>query len=240
MKARFPGGAGPNAFSGSIGKQHGGTTFSKNHIVRERIIPVNPRSTLQSTTRAIFTFLTGAWASLTEAQRLAWESAKALPYYFVPDGFFGGTKAANSGKDLFVQVNYNLNQVANTLSAPTIVTTDPAPNEPSDTIGVTSLVFDDSANTAVLTYTGGALSNEELVVQMTPPVSAGTMRLTSVASFLRDSPSFSSASPATVTKPAGVSFTGATGQKVFWVVQAINSTSGKKRIIASGNTVVTA
>lgn len=239
MRARFPGGAGPNAYSGSIGKNHGGTTYLKNSVVRERVIPVNPQTSGQLETRSAFTFFNKEWSGLTNTQREAWVTAKADPYWYVPDGFFGGTRAANSGKALFIAINYNLNQANGTLSAPTIATTDPPTVEPIDDLAVTSVVADESANTLVLTYTG-TTGNEEIFVRMTPALSPGNMRLTSVQSKLRFSPAGAGASPATITKPDGISFSGQTGQKVFYVVEAIGTVSGKKRVIASGDTIVVA
>jgi hypothetical protein len=237
--ARVKFGDGVSGQTGSLNKQLGGVTYLKNGVKRMRVIPTNPRSTPQTTVRAVFSFLTSQWAILTEAQREAWNTAKELAYYFVPNDFYGGTRAATSGKSLFILVNYNLNEAFETLGAPAVNTTDPSGPEPSDELGVTSFVFDASANTGVLTYTG-TLNYETLIARVTPPVSAGNMRLTSVESKLRSALAIGTASPATITKPDGVSFSGATGEKVFWVVEAINNTSGKKRILATGSSVIVA
>lgn len=225
--------------SGSMNTSLGGMVYLKNGVQRVRVIPVNPNTSSQQETRTAFTFFNKEWAALTNTQREAWVTAKADKYWFVPDGFYGGTRAANSGKALFIAVNYNLNQTAGTLAAPTIVTSNPPAQEPIDELAVSSVVVDESANTFVLTYTG-TTGNDEIFVRMTPALSPGNMRLTSVQSKLRFSPAAAGASPATITKPDGISFSGQTGQKVFYVVEAIGTVSGKKRVIASGNVLVTA
>lgn len=222
--------------TGSLNKQLGGVTYSKRGVKRMRVIPNNPRTTLQTQTRQAFSFLTTEWANLTDVQRQAWETARLDPYYFVPNDFYGGTKAATSGKSLFIQINFNLLQKDDMLGSPYVVTTDPAGVEPLDSFTVISVVADASADTLVLTYSQTG-TNEKLVVRTTPPVSPGTMRLKSVESKLRDSLVLS-ASPATTSKPA--SYTGLTGQKVFYVIEAIGDVSGKKRIIASGSTTIVA
>lgn len=227
------------ARSGSMNKKAGGMTYMKNGVQRVRVIPVNPNTSGQQETRSVFNFLNKEWASLTNTEREAWVTAKADPYWYVPDGFYGGTRPSGSGKALFIAVNYNLNQTNGTLAAPTVVTTNPPSQEPIDELAVTSVVADESANTLVLTYTG-TTGNEEIFVRMTPAVSPGNMRLTSVQSKLRFSPAGAGASPATITKPDGISFDGQTGQKVFYVVEAIGNVSGKKRVIASGDTIVVA
>ena len=232
------GGVGLQGLSGSINKQAGGHTFTKNNVVRRRVVPTNPQTAQQSLVRNAFAFLTTAWSGLTEDQRNAWEDARNDSYWLIPDPLTGVGRKANSGKSLFILVNFNLLQVADQLNDPTVVTTSPSSSEPNDSFLISSVVADDSSNTLTVTYTQAG-SEEVLLVKSTPPVSPGTMRLTSVKSDLRDSSAILGASPATVAGKAGI-YTGQTGQKVFYQIWAIHTTTGKKRLVSSDTTTIVA
>lgn len=71
--------AGSAAASGTAG----GTTASRNRYgayFRNKVIPVNPQSSLQSAQRSRFAQLVAAWSDLTQAQRDAWGVyANAIP-----------------------------------------------------------------------------------------------------------------------------------------------------------------
>ena len=237
--ARVKYGDGVSGQSGSLNKQAGGVTYLKNNVKRMRVVPTNPRTKNQEIPRTVFTTLTQSWAALTEEQREAWESARTDQYWFVKDGFYGVSKAANSAKALFIQVNFNMLQAAGSLLTPSVVASVPPPTKPSDTLAVSSVAVDESANTFILTYTG-TTANDAIFVRMTPAVSPGNMRLKAVESKLRVSDTAASASPATIVKPDTISYTGQTGQKVFYVVEAIGTDTGKKRIIGTGTTIIVA
>lgn len=222
--------------TGSMNKSAGGMTYMKNNVMRVRNIPTNPQTDLQQLIRAAFTSIGSKWKTQTEANRTLWEVAKANPYWAIQDEFTGTSRQPASGKDLFILVNFNLNQSTDSLGAPTIVTTSPSVDEPTDEFSITSIVADDSSNSLTLTYTQTG-TNEVLVAKVSPALSPGNMRLTSVKSKLRGFTTVG-ASPATIAKVD--SYSGQTGQKVFYVIEAINLTSGKKRLIASGNTIVVA
>jgi len=232
------GGVGLQGLSGSINKQAGGHTFTKNNVVRRRVVPTNPQTAQQSLVRTAFAFLTTAWSGLTEVQRNAWEDARNDSYWLIPDPLTGVGRKANSGKSLFILVNFNLLQVADQLNDPAVVTTSPSSSEPNDSFLISAVVADDSSNTLTVTYTQAG-SEEVLLVKSTPPVSPGTMRLTSVKSDLRDSSAILGASPATVAGKAGI-YTGQTGQKVFYQIWAIHTTTGKKRLVSSDATTIVA
>lgn len=223
--------------SGSLNKRHGGMTSLKNGVVRVRVVPVNPQTSGQSQVRAAFAFLSSQWSQLTDEQRGTWDTARNDPYFYIPDPLTGVPRKANSGKALFVQVNFNLLQSTDDLGTPTVVTTGPSIGEPTDDISITSVVADASADTLVMTYTKTG-TDEVLLVKATPPVSVGTMRLTSVKSALRDSSNVAGASPATINH-AG-KYISYTGSKVFYQVWAIQTVSGKKRLISSDSTVIQA
>lgn len=231
------GGVGLQGLSGSINKQAGGHTFTKNNVVRRRVVPTNPQTASQSLVRNAFSFLTASWAGLTQEQKQAWEDARNNAYYYIPDPLTGVTRKANSAKSLFIQVNFNLLQSTDDLGAPSVVTTNPSGPEPEDVISVDSVAADASANTLTVTYTQTG-ANEAIQVKSTPPVSAGTLRLTAVKSQLRDAFGVAGASPASIDKVG--TYTGQTGQKVFYQIWGINLVSGKKRLILSDYTTIVA
>jgi len=238
--ARVKFGDGVSGQTGSLNKSAGGVTYLKNNVKRMRVVGTNPRSESQSITRNAFAFLTSAWAGLSDGQRQAWEDARNDPYFYVSDNFYGVPRKVNSGKSLFIQVNYNLLETLDDVKTPSVVTTDPALNEPGDDIGVTGVAADASANTFIITYSG-TLNKEVLIVRTTGPVSQGVMRLTSVAPQLRTALNkVSAVSPATVAGRLGGSFTGQDGKKCFYEIYGVNITSGKKRPIATGSTVIVA
>ena len=230
-------GAGLVGMSGSINKQAGGFTFGKNNTVRRRVVPTNPQTALQSLVRGVFTFLTQAWAVLTDEQRQAWEEKRSQSYFFIPDPLTGVARKANSAKSLFVQVNFNGLQAEDLLNSPSVIFSTPPNAVDGDIVNISSVVADDSSNTLTVTYTQTG-SSENLYVKSTPPVSAGTMRVTAVRNQLRDGSATLGASPAASSKPA--SYTGMVGQKVFWQVWGIVIDSGKKRLIASGQSIIVA
>lgn len=234
-------GVGIAGMSGSINKAAGGTTFGKNGVVRRRVVPVNPQTANQSLVRNAFAYYTSQWKTLSNSDRAAWEAARTgNVYWTVQDPLTGTSRPFASAKDMFINVNFNLDQANDLLGSPSISASTPPTPAADDVIGVTSVAFDDSSNSVTLTYTGTLLA-DVLLVRMTPGVSVGNTRLTSVKSKLRDSAAAVSAvSPATVTKPSGITYTGTTGLKVFWIVEAISLATGRKRIIETGTSTVVA
>src|ERR1019366_5338132 len=89
--------------SGSVG----GVTAARNKAgmyLRNRSMPLNPQTASQTSTRAILTQLAQQWATLTAAQRVAWNTAVGS---FATSNSFG-TSHPLSGIALFVRVNSNI------------------------------------------------------------------------------------------------------------------------------------
>lgn len=59
--------------SGTIGKAITYTKWKGRNVVRERVIPANPKSGAQVGRRAMFAFLTQNWAGLTAAEKASWQ-----------------------------------------------------------------------------------------------------------------------------------------------------------------------
>lgn len=243
MAKALYGGVGLQGLSGSINKKAGGHTFSKNNVVRRRVVPVNPQSSSQQELRAAFLFLTSAWSNvLSDANRLAWESARNTSYWLKQDSLTGVSRPYSSAKDLFIATNLNDLIASDSLSMPQVSFSDPGTSSGLDDLSVTSIVLDDSSQSVVFTYSG-ALLNENICVYMTSPVSAGTLRATSVKSKLRFVTQNIGASPAAISSDyisKFGSFAGATGKKVFWEVYGVDTNTGKKRLIAAGNSIIAA
>jgi hypothetical protein len=223
--------------TGSMNKNNGGMTYMKNGVQRVRVVPVNPQTALQSQTRSVLSSFTSKWGTLTEPQRKEWNDGAKDPFFFVQDAFTGTARPMNSGKALFIAINYNLNQENGSLDAPTVLAIAPTFIDTPDNFSITSVVADASSDSLTVNYTQSGTS-ESLLVRSTPAVSPGNMRITSVAGKLRDSDAVLGASPADASHPDP--FTGQTGQKVFWQIFAISTTTGKKRLIATGTSIVQA
>jgi hypothetical protein len=239
------GGVGLQGISGSINSQAGGHTFTKNNVVRRRVVPTNPQTASQQEVRGLFSFLTGAWVSqITNADREAWETAKqSNSYYQTTDELNGVSRKYRSGKDLFIAMNTNILVATDAIDTPAVTYSTPAASGFIDAVGISSFVFDASAGTAILTYSGGGLVEERLVVKATPPVSPGVMRLTAVRSQLRTIDGTAGASPVAeganyVAKFGAI--TAKTDMKVFWQVEAVNTTTGKSRLVGGGVSIIQA
>jgi len=237
------GGVGLQGLSGSINKQAGGHTFTKNNVVRRRVVPVNPQTVNQQETRAAFSFLTTAWtATLDETQRQAWETARTQPYYSKQDGLYGVSRNYASAKDLFIGMNTNRLIASGVIDSPSVVFSSPAAPAALDDISNVAVAIDASAQTVSLSY-DGTWSGEIGYIKMTPPVTAGNMKASTVSTKSRIIGEDFGASPVELGTDYTSRFGGlttSTGKKVFWELWAVNSTTGKKRLVASGETIVVA
>jgi hypothetical protein len=237
------GGVGLQGLSGSINKQAGGHTFTKNNVVRRRVVPVNPKTEDQQAIRSAFSFLTTAWSeTLTDPQRQAWETARTEAYYQKQDKLNGVSRPFASSKDLFVGMNINYLLATNAISSPSVAFSTPAAPETLDSITAVSVAIDASAQTVAMSFTG-TWSGETGFIKMTPPVAAGNMKASTVSTKSRIIGEDFGSSPAALGSDYTNRFgalTGATGKKVFWELYGVNNTTGKTRLIASGTTVVVA
>ena len=89
----------------------GGTVFTKGRsgaVARNKVTPVNPRTSRQSAVRAALGALSQAWRTLTQAQRDAWNAAVSS---FSKTNIFGDT-VNPTGKNLYVGLNTNLEKVS--------------------------------------------------------------------------------------------------------------------------------
>ena len=98
-----------------------GSVFSKNragNYLRNKVTPVNPQTTYQTAVRAVLTAASQAWRALTEAQRLAWNTAVSN---FTGTDIFGDVKTP-SGINLQNKLYINATTIGGTP-----LTTPPSP-----------------------------------------------------------------------------------------------------------------
>ncbi len=171
-------GGGVTDIRGSIG----GTTFSRGkggNIARARMKPVNPKSYLQNTRRAIVAYLMKAWSgTLTEQERTDWRA------------YATGTSWTNrlgqsieiNGNAAFVRLNSLLLQIAEPLRTP-------APTAMGHAGGVT-IAFDAETDLTSIEFEepGGAWVNDVdenlLIISMGIPVEAGHISMTKAFKYI--------------------------------------------------------
>lgn len=97
----------PGAIISEIRNKIAATVYSKNGagaIIRNRVTPINRRTTLQTNQRQLLASLASAWRGLTQAQRDGWNSAS--PSFPQTDSL--GQTVTLTGEQLYVRSNANL------------------------------------------------------------------------------------------------------------------------------------
>lgn len=97
----------PGAIISEIRNKIAATVFSKNGagaIIRNRVTPINRRTTLQTNQRQLLASLASAWRGLTQAQRDGWNAAS--PNFPQTDSL--GQTVTLTGEQLYVRSNANL------------------------------------------------------------------------------------------------------------------------------------
>ena len=144
----------------------GGQVFSRNRAgayVRTKVTPSNPRSMAQMSSRSILGGLSVMWNSLTLAKVAAWNAATAD---WQKTDIFGDLKKP-TGKNLFVQLNKNLQQ-----SGQAIITDIPAKLE-IPIITATGVVIDVSDTSITFTGLASVPAGVKLQISATPVIPNG-------------------------------------------------------------------
>lgn len=146
----------------------GGHVFTKTRsgaTVRTKVTPVNPRTSAQGQVRARLGLLSQIWNTLTEAQRRAWNDQSDLNKR---TNVFGDLYAP-TGRSLFISANVNIATAGGTQQL-----------SPQPAVELTPFKID-----TVLSEIGDELldiefsaqlvlkASETLIVEATPPLSAG-------------------------------------------------------------------
>lgn len=147
-----------------------GMVFSRNTsgaYIRQKVSPVQPRTTAQQLVRTLLAAVSQAWRGITAAQRLNWNTVAAS---FVHINVFGDNMPL-TGFGLYCRLNRNRQEIGEAL-----LTIPPAP---IDVEGLTSLTMViDNAEIAdddkiKLTFAPAIPADQKMVAYMTPPLSAG-------------------------------------------------------------------
>lgn len=214
----------------------------KNGVVRTYVTPTNPQSAAQTEIRAAFNFLNIEWSqTLTPAERLAWEVALTVDYWDKTDPFTGTSRPFNSAKSLFIGMNMNFMFGDGTMSLPAVQYASPGSSTGIDAVGFTSITATAAAGTVSFAYTG-TNTLEYFIMKMSPPVSAGNQRITSVKSSMRIVQVGTLAASPTALGAAYVAqfgaITGKAGKKIFYIWEQVDIDTGKSRVISTGSTII--
>lgn len=187
--------------------------------MRGRVIPFNPKSVDQTAIRAKLATYSQAWASLTENQRTLWNDA--VGDWKNSDVF--GNKLTPSGFNLFCALNINL-----AILGIAQINTPPAQSSVPALITLSATQVHNGATTLVFTPTPSD-ANTQYVVEATKPMSAGRSKAFSEYRIVKVCPA-GQTSPLAITVDYANKFggPGQAGQKVFFRVYGIDTTSGKK------------
>jgi len=197
-----------------------GSVASKNRggsYLRNKVTPVNPNTSYQVAQKNRLTTQAQAWRGLTDAQRLAWNSAVSN---FARTDIFGDLKNP-SGFNLFCKLNSNL-----TMVGVAAINTPPTSTSVLN-VSLGTLTAANGVPALSLTLSGAVPAGTEMVVNGTAPLSAGK---SFVRSELRK---FTTAAPA-ATSPVNLLASwntkfgsmGAAGTKIFVEIYFINKTTG--------------
>lgn len=200
----------------------GGVVFSKNrggNYTRKHITPVNPKSTSQTSQRALFAQFSQQWRTLTAAQRTAWNNAVAG---YAKTDIFGALRNP-TGAQLFIQVNCNL-----LASGGTAITSPAAPKGVS-VVTLTSMTYTSGTPALTAVFSANVPAATRVIVFATAPQSAG---VNFVKSQLRviSTLAAAAATPANLLSAYNTKFgaVGAVGTKIFIGFRFVDQTSGIK------------
>lgn len=212
-----------------------GHVFSKNrngNYVKTKTNPINRRTTAQGAVRAFFSTLTKGWRSLTDAQRESFNTAV--------ENFRKHNSLAESivltGHQLYIALNRNLQTIGSALitSAPAVITVDP--------ITSASVDADVSDATQMLTYAPAIPAGQKMVVYATRPLSAGkksnSQDYKQIGVYVT-----ADASPLDITTEYEAIFGAGwkvAGQKIFYKLKEVSTTTGESTVDTFINTTVVA
>jgi hypothetical protein len=212
----------PGSIVSDIRGKHGGLVFSKNrggNYTRRKVTPVNPKSTSQVTSRALFAQLAQQWRTLTQASQNSWIAAVTG---YAKTNIFGDLKNP-TGTQLFIKVNANL-----VVSGGAKITTPAAPKGVS-VVTIGALTYTSGTPALSLAYSANVPALTRIIVSATPPLSAGVNFVKSQFRII-STLAAAAASPANILSAYTTKFgaVGAVGTKIFVRIQFVDQTSGIK------------
>lgn len=144
-----------------------GSVFSRNrggNYLRNKVTPLNPKTSSQVAARSRLTQFSQAWRGLTEDQRNAWLAA--VPNWARTDIF--GDIVNPSGNTLYIRLNINI-----ALAGGTAIAVPPSPVGASALTDL-SVTVDVSSTTMEVVFAPSPVpANHTLVIESTPAMSPG-------------------------------------------------------------------
>jgi hypothetical protein len=227
----------PGAVVSEIRNKIAATVFTKNAAgaaIRNRVTPVNRRSTNQSNRRQRLASLASSWRGLTDAQRASWNAASAS---FPTQDNLGQTIFL-TGEQLYIRCNANL-----LLIGQAQITSAPTPTSFA-VLALGAISFDASSGTATVAFTPTPVpAGYTLVIRATAPVSAGKSFVSQSEFKFIQVVAAAGASPANIAAAYIALFgaiTGATGQRVFIELFLVQDSSGLAGQVVRGNALIVA
>jgi len=157
----------PGLFAGPL-SGHAGSTVAghgrNGHYFRFRSVPVNPNTSGQAAQRAMFQTLSQTWRSLTTNQRTDWEALGAQWPRLNPLG----TTYFLTGFQAYMAINR-----MNVWRGGAAVAAAPPYVDLTPLVLPATLVFDESAQSAILTFSGTIGVNDFLILEATSHISQG-------------------------------------------------------------------
>jgi hypothetical protein len=226
----------PGAIISEIRNKIAATVYTKNKAgasIRNRVTPINRKSSAQTLRRQQLASYSSQWRGLTQAQRDGWNSGAAN----FPQTDNLGQTIFLTGEQLYVRCNANL-----VLTGNAAITDCPTPAS-FEVLAFTSLTVSAGGGTLSLAFSPTVPAGFELVVRATAPVSAGK-------SFVSDSAFrfIQSVAPAATSPQAlGVAYAlvfgsiaNAEDQKIFVEMFLVEQVSGLAGIPVRGYGLVAA
>lgn len=212
----------PGAIVSEVRGTIAATTYARNKggaVIRNRIVPINRRSNLQSTRRQILASLSSSFRGLTQTQISGWNSA-ALNFP-ISDNL--GQTIYLSGQQLYVRFNANLG-----LIGAAAITNAPAPTSFA-IIALTTLTATAGTGAITVAFSPTVPAGYALAMFATRPLSAGKSFVgESEFRFLESLPA-AEVTPADIAASYATTFgaiTASAGQKIFVKAFLIETTSG--------------
>jgi hypothetical protein len=211
---------------GNVYSRNRGGAYSKNWVK-----PTNPFSIYKAAIKSFFGASSQAWRTLTESQRVSWNSV--TPNYQVIDRL--GALITLSGIALFKSLNQNLDTISETaILAPVM----PAGTEVTL---LTSMTADVSDNEIHIISADTVPAGMKQVIEATPPLSAGVFNANNKFRVVQvvDAAGAADIDIVTLYVARFGSFP-PVGSKLFARTKFINKTSGESSTYSSASCITTA
>lgn len=223
----------PGAIVSEIRGKIASTVFSRNKggaVIRNRIVPINKRSALQTQRRQVLASFAAQWRGLTQAQRDGWNSAAAN--FPVQDSL--GQTIFLSGEQLYIRCNTNL-----TLISQSTISDAPVPTSFA-VVALGASVISSAASTVAFTP-DPVPAGYNLVIRATPQLSPGRNFAPQSAFRFIQAEAAAATSPADIATSYEALFgdTFVAGQKVFIEAYLVEIASGLSGQVVRQSVIVT-